>query len=107
MNAALVAGRVNKLAIHRGLAHSKAEVLLRIGLNTVRCGNGNWVAPAGAQRWRSGDCRSPISVAGEENSSRQHTRFSDSGRTSGGNSKRSRQANSEAHAVSGGNLWSK
>ena len=74
-NGAIVVGRINKLPIHRGLANSEDEVLLHIGLNAVRCANSNWVAPAGAQRWRSGDCRSPISIGGEENSFRQHTRL--------------------------------
>ena len=105
-NGAIVVGRINKLPIHRGLANSEEEVLLHIGLNAVRCANSNWVAPAGAQRWRSGDCRSPISIGREENSSRQHTRLCDNGRTCGGNGKCSGYADGEGHAISAGNLWS-
>ena len=88
-NGAVVVSRINKLPIHRGLANSQEKVLLRIGLNAVRCVNNNWIAHGGPQGGRSGESRSPITIVDEGNSCRQRTGLDDRGRTRGGNGKRS------------------
>src|SRR5205814_10325010 len=72
-NGAIILGRINKLPIHRGLATTEAVVLPHTGLTACRCANRTWAAPARAQRWRSGHCRSPISIGGEDTSFRHHT----------------------------------
>ena len=105
-NSAVAVGGINKLPIHRGRANSEKKVLLRIGLNAVKCGNSKWIAAGEAQGGRSGESRSPITIVDEENSSRQRTGRYDRGRTRGGNGKRSGYAGGEGHAIPAGNLWS-
>src|SRR5438105_10499289 len=104
-NGAIAVGPINKLPIHRGLANSQEKVLLHNGLNAVKCDNSNWVATAGTRCGRSDNSRSSITIVGERNSYRQHTGLCDSGRTGGGNGKRSRYADGEGHAIAAGNRW--